>query len=300
MDINETLETIRHEMNSAVEDCDLALLLGVAVEHRDNPVVIDMLPEALAKGLDDPKALGQWLAAYPEPEAGMFRLLRGEALNFCEALVWALEIEEEATILPASLLRGALPEWMDLGALRRALAAWALEPTYEGWVEMAGRLAPPTLERLLEDLEVLDDGEGLTLQTYESEDGEDPPFPGRIIEVIPLEDGEAHIKVGPYYRGQGYKDVDCENLVNEVLVAIARRGDLLRRYNPLDAASLADLYDRLTEWGASPHSHGELLPVFGGEEPLDTWGIWSWDQTHVLGYDDNGWWIGPREEVDEE
>jgi len=35
-----------------------------------------------------------------------------------------------------------------------------------------------------------------------------------------------------------------------------------------------------------PRAHGEIdmtnLPTFGGKEPTDTTGIWSWDQTRLL------------------
>lgn len=35
-----------------------------------------------------------------------------------------------------------------------------------------------------------------------------------------------------------------------------------------------------------PHAHGEIdwssLPVFGGDEPSDTWGVWSWDERFLL------------------
>ena len=39
-----------------------------------------------------------------------------------------------------------------------------------------------------------------------------------------------------------------------------------------------------------------FLPVFGGPEPPDTLGIFSWDETHLLEpeLNGNGWIIGPR------
>ena len=39
-------------------------------------------------------------------------------------------------------------------------------------------------------------------------------------------------------------------------------------------------------WPGAPMAHGRLdmtsLPTFGGEEPSNTTGIWSWDATHYL------------------
>ena len=43
------------------------------------------------------------------------------------------------------------------------------------------------------------------------------------------------------------------------------------------------------------------LPVFGGLEPSDTLGIFSWDPTHLLEPGLNGGWtIDPRPDPDEE
>lgn len=39
-------------------------------------------------------------------------------------------------------------------------------------------------------------------------------------------------------------------------------------------------------WQGAPMAHGELdmtsLPTFGGMEPADTSGVWSWDSTRLL------------------
>lgn len=39
-------------------------------------------------------------------------------------------------------------------------------------------------------------------------------------------------------------------------------------------------------WDGAPMKFGELdwtsLPTFGGDEPRNTFGIWSWDATRVL------------------
>lgn len=59
---------------------------------------------------------------------------------------------------------------------------------------------------------------------------------------------------------------------------------------PLTLAALYDLLLNATdaEWTAAnlPWAHGERdwtsLPVFGGDEPCDTSGIWSWDETRVI------------------
>jgi hypothetical protein len=48
-------------------------------------------------------------------------------------------------------------------------------------------------------------------------------------------------------------------------------------------------------------SENELcdLPIFGGEEPADTTGIWSWDEANCLVFE-NVWELQPRPEDDED
>ena len=72
------------------------------------------------------------------------------------------------------------------------------------------------------------------------------------------------------------------------------------------ASTLAQLCDHLNVMQEfiflQPHGHQNLgdiirldsLPTFGGEEPEDTTGIFSWNATHLLMYD-NGWIVVERE-----
>lgn len=62
-------------------------------------------------------------------------------------------------------------------------------------------------------------------------------------------------------------------------------------------ATLADLRDALN---ADQDACGDLadLPTFGGTEPTDTTGIYSWDETHLLMHDRGmgGWFLAERDE----
>jgi len=72
----------------------------------------------------------------------------------------------------------------------------------------------------------------------------------------------------------------------------------LRSYGDAIARTYADGHDLEAE--ALEHTLGRAmagLPNFGGEEPSDTSGVWSWNETHLLvgdGYADLG--IVSREE----
>ena len=51
--------------------------------------------------------------------------------------------------------------------------------------------------------------------------------------------------------------------------------------------SLDELLDAILAGDARlPRAHGEIdmsaLPTFGGLEPVDTAGVWSWDQSRLL------------------
>jgi hypothetical protein len=50
-------------------------------------------------------------------------------------------------------------------------------------------------------------------------------------------------------------------------------------------AMIANTWDGAS-WGGAPMAHGKLdwasMPTFGGDEPEDTGGVWSWDKTHLL------------------
>lgn len=54
-------------------------------------------------------------------------------------------------------------------------------------------------------------------------------------------------------------------------------------------STLEELMERMQAnecWGDAPVKHGELdwssLPTFGGDDPPDTTGIWSWDTDSFL------------------
>lgn len=66
---------------------------------------------------------------------------------------------------------------------------------------------------------------------------------------------------------------------------------MLTAHNPAVAAptTLEQLQDYLragTLWDGAPFKHGEIdwtsLPTFGGPEPVDTQGVWSYDATRLL------------------
>lgn len=60
---------------------------------------------------------------------------------------------------------------------------------------------------------------------------------------------------------------------------------------------------RYAEAHGLPHAHGEIdwtsLPTFGGEEPANTRGIWSWDETRLLVGWDSAMRIVTRSEWEE-
>lgn len=68
-----------------------------------------------------------------------------------------------------------------------------------------------------------------------------------------------------------------------------------------DAATLDDLLALLEERSNALDADERLedaidladLPTYGGDEPRDTHGIYSWDESRVLAYD-NGWSIEAR------
>lgn len=66
---------------------------------------------------------------------------------------------------------------------------------------------------------------------------------------------------------------------------------MLTTHNPTVSAptTLEQLQDYLragTLWDGAPLKYGELdmtsLPTFGGPEPADTQGVWSWDEERLL------------------
>jgi hypothetical protein len=59
--------------------------------------------------------------------------------------------------------------------------------------------------------------------------------------------------------------------------------------------NLRDLRDYLNALDNTDSIDVCNLPVFGGEEPRDTHGIYSWDATHVLTHYQDEWAIEPRE-----
>ncbi len=54
------------------------------------------------------------------------------------------------------------------------------------------------------------------------------------------------------------------------------------------------------EYGQEFMANGlmETLPTFGGEEPDDTTGIWSWDETHFLVQKSAGYDLVRRDEFE--
>jgi hypothetical protein len=58
--------------------------------------------------------------------------------------------------------------------------------------------------------------------------------------------------------------------------------------NVLNAANLDDLFAALRAWNASGADLVEAgfdmtaLPVFGGDEPANTSGVWSWDANRMI------------------
>ena len=77
--------------------------------------------------------------------------------------------------------------------------------------------------------------------------------------------------------------------------------DRVRQLNepadPMTAASLAELCDRLNEWDGAPPFDVTSLPTFGGSDVEDTVGVYSWDAEHLLlpgGNTDAAWYIAPR------
>lgn len=50
----------------------------------------------------------------------------------------------------------------------------------------------------------------------------------------------------------------------------------------------------LTDTNIGEHVNLAGLPTFGGPEPANTLGIWSWDETRYLGADGSHWSIGER------
>jgi len=110
---------------------------------------------------------------------------------------------------------------------------------------------------------------------------------------------EGRIEHGAYYNGMpvcdacnSYADESCGRLVRPVSTADAL-------HNIHRAADLDNLLQILRdidailpeEWNTIDYSG---LPTFGGAEPADTTGIWSWDENNLLTNDGNGWHIEPR------
>ena len=62
--------------------------------------------------------------------------------------------------------------------------------------------------------------------------------------------------------------------LSELLVALNAAGDEIKRLqrDGLDAGALIGDYGRAVS----------ECPTFGGDEPDDTAGMWSWDHTHLL------------------
>ena len=55
---------------------------------------------------------------------------------------------------------------------------------------------------------------------------------------------------------------------------------------PSNLEELLEILKANGDWAGSPQNHGELdyssLPTFGGDEPSNAAGIWSWDEDSVI------------------
>ena len=56
--------------------------------------------------------------------------------------------------------------------------------------------------------------------------------------------------------------------------------------NPMDAENLDELLEIIKQWSDVADSEiyfkSASLPTFGGDEPKNTSGIWSWDETRLM------------------
>ena len=88
-------------------------------------------------------------------------------------------------------------------------------------------------------------------------------------------------------RGWDYPDgavVDIDGAsysldVSSVVATDDPRGDYVEAVAAPCAATLDDL---LTSMLAGAEADWDSLPVFGGGEPHDTRGVWSWDETRLI------------------
>ena len=78
--------------------------------------------------------------------------------------------------------------------------------------------------------------------------------------------------------------------------------------NPMEAKTLEELCEALNKlafnYGRNEEHEFFLcndltsLPLFGGKEPLNTEGLWSWDEESFLVYENEEWETRPRSEFD--
>ena len=62
-----------------------------------------------------------------------------------------------------------------------------------------------------------------------------------------------------------------------------------------ESSTLDELLDALSEMADSRNVNMQALPTFGGNEPDETDGVWSWDRRRLLIEDDEGYSIIDRD-----
>jgi hypothetical protein len=92
-------------------------------------------------------------------------------------------------------------------------------------------------------------------------------------------------------------EYDCDELDERDLTAEEAFSEdlnvtLIELVNPMLCESLKELCDTLNSAECMDFD-GSSLPTFGGEEPRDTLGVFSWDKDSVL-IESNGWKIEKR------
>jgi len=109
---------------------------------------------------------------------------------------------------------------------------------------------------------------------------------------------EGRIEHGGYYCGRPVCDACNEyaeaNGGAERPVTYTTAMNLIVTAVDLDSlkAALNDIEANASEDVRADIDYSDL-PTFGGEAPADTTGVWSWDETHMLTYDDR-WLTEPR------
>jgi hypothetical protein len=88
------------------------------------------------------------------------------------------------------------------------------------------------------------------------------------------------------------RDYDCENYSripdsNDPANA-TDLNDLYRRLLKIQESELSDCYLMVQD---AKNVRTDNLPTFGGEEPADTYAVFSWDKDNILTINDDGKWI---------